>query len=80
MAVMIIGLGGIGAVVAEMLARCGVGRLILYDYDKVEGANMNRLFFRSGFADLLALFVVNMGGSQIYAGFADLFSASMEGL
>lgn len=30
---------------AEMLVRCGIGKLILYDYDKVELANMNRLFF-----------------------------------
>jgi ubiquitin-like modifier-activating enzyme 5 len=28
-----------------MLTRCGVGKLILFDYDKVELANMNRLFF-----------------------------------
>ena len=28
-----------------MLVRCGVGKLILYDYDKVELANMNRLFY-----------------------------------
>jgi ubiquitin-like modifier-activating enzyme 5 len=28
-----------------MLTRCGVGKLIIYDYDKVELANMNRLFF-----------------------------------
>lgn len=28
-----------------MLTRCGVGKLVLYDYDKVELANMNRLFF-----------------------------------
>lgn len=31
---------------AEMLTRCGVGKLILFDYDKVEMANMNRLFFQ----------------------------------
>lgn len=30
---------------AEMLTRCGIGRLLLYNYDKVELANMNRLFF-----------------------------------
>jgi len=24
---------------------CGIGKLILFDYDKVELANMNRLFF-----------------------------------
>eukprot|EP00514_Thraustochytrium_sp_LLF1b_P013618 CAMPEP_0184545108 /NCGR_PEP_ID=MMETSP0199_2-20130426/4076_1 /TAXON_ID=1112570 /ORGANISM="Thraustochytrium sp., Strain LLF1b" /LENGTH=860 /DNA_ID=CAMNT_0026939369 /DNA_START=49 /DNA_END=2631 /DNA_ORIENTATION=+ len=44
--VVIVGLGGVGAVVAEMLVRCGVGKLILFDYDTVEMANMNRLFFR----------------------------------
>ena len=26
--------------------RCGIGKLILFDYDKVEMANMNRLFFQ----------------------------------
>ena len=29
-----------------MLTRCGIGKLIMFDYDKVELANMNRLFFR----------------------------------
>ncbi|KAH6831217.1 Rossmann-fold superfamily protein [Perilla frutescens var. hirtella] len=42
----IVGIGGVGSVAAEMLTRCGIGRLLLYDYDKVELANMNRLFFR----------------------------------
>ena len=41
----IVGVGGVGAVVAEMLTRCGIGKLILYDYDTVEIANMNRLFY-----------------------------------
>lgn len=44
--IVVVGIGGIGSVAAEMLTRCGVGKLILYDYDKVELANMNRLFFR----------------------------------
>eukprot|EP00271_Cylindrocystis_brebissonii_P015959 TRINITY_DN39058_c0_g1_i1.p1 TRINITY_DN39058_c0_g1~~TRINITY_DN39058_c0_g1_i1.p1 ORF type:complete len:416 (-),score=103.67 TRINITY_DN39058_c0_g1_i1:208-1455(-) len=44
--VAVVGIGGVGSVAAEMLTRCGVGRLLLYDYDKVELANMNRLFFR----------------------------------
>lgn len=41
----IVGVGGVGSVCAEMLVRCGIGKLILYDYDKVELANMNRLFY-----------------------------------
>jgi ubiquitin-like modifier-activating enzyme 5 len=28
-----------------MLTRCGIGKLIIYDYDKVELANMNRMFY-----------------------------------
>ena len=43
--VLIVGIGGIGSVVAEMLTRCGIGKLILYDYDRVELANMNRMFY-----------------------------------
>ncbi|CAH3024144.1 unnamed protein product [Porites evermanni] len=44
--VVIVGIGGVGSVTAEMLTRCGIGKLLLFDYDKVELANMNRLFFR----------------------------------
>lgn len=33
--VLIIGVGGIGSVTTEMLTRCGIGKLIFYDYDKV---------------------------------------------
>ena len=44
--VIIVGIGGIGSVAAEMLTRCGIGKLILFDYDTVELANMNRLFFQ----------------------------------
>ena len=40
--ILIVGIGGVGSVAAEMLTRCGIGKLILYDYDKVELANMNR--------------------------------------
>jgi ubiquitin-like modifier-activating enzyme 5 len=44
--VAVVGVGGVGSVVAEMLARCGIGKLVLFDYDKVELANMNRLFYQ----------------------------------
>ena len=33
---------GVFSVVAEMLTRCRIGKLILYDYEKVELANINR--------------------------------------
>jgi len=44
--VIVVGMGGVGSVAAEMLTRCGIGRLLMFDYDRVEIANMNRLFFR----------------------------------
>ncbi|XP_046752473.1 ubiquitin-like modifier-activating enzyme 5 [Diprion similis] len=44
--VAVVGVGGVGSVTAEMLTRCGIGKLVLFDYDKVELANMNRLFFQ----------------------------------
>eukprot|EP00095_Tigriopus_kingsejongensis_P004699 snap_masked-scaffold276_size226481-processed-gene-0.11 protein:Tk04699 transcript:snap_masked-scaffold276_size226481-processed-gene-0.11-mRNA-1 annotation:"ubiquitin-like modifier-activating enzyme 5" len=53
--VAVVGVGGVGSVTAEMLTRCGIGKLILFDYDQVacsndsksvELANMNRLFFQ----------------------------------
>ena len=44
--VLIVGIGGVGSVTAEMLTRCGIGKLVMFDYDTVELANMNRLFFR----------------------------------
>ena len=38
----IAGAGGLGSNVAVMLARCGVGHLILIDHDTVEASNLNR--------------------------------------
>jgi len=38
----IAGLGGLGSHVATALARTGVGRLVLVDYDVVEPSNLNR--------------------------------------
>lgn len=38
----IMGLGGLGSVVAVALARIGVGRLVLADFDVVEPSNLNR--------------------------------------
>lgn len=41
-AVGIAGLGGLGSAVAVALARVGVGRLVLADFDVVEPSNLNR--------------------------------------
>jgi len=40
--VAIAGLGGLGSNIAVMLARSGVGQLLLVDYDIVEPSNLNR--------------------------------------
>ena len=34
--VAVVGMGGVGSVACEMLTRCGLGRLLIYDYDRVE--------------------------------------------
>ena len=40
--ILVLGLGGVGGYVTESLARCGIGNLILVDYDKVDVTNINR--------------------------------------
>jgi tRNA threonylcarbamoyladenosine dehydratase len=40
--VLIAGLGGVGGICAEMLARAGVGKLTIVDADVVEASNRNR--------------------------------------
>lgn len=39
----VVGVSGTGSIVAEMLARLGIGRLILIDFDVVEKKNLNRI-------------------------------------
>ena len=41
--VAVVGLGGVGSLVAEYLARLGVGNLILIDPDKIESSNLSRV-------------------------------------
>lgn len=43
--VAILGCGGLGSNVAEMLVRSGVGRLTIVDFDTVDERNLNRQFF-----------------------------------
>jgi len=42
--VSVIGLGGLGGAVTEILARIGIGRLSLFDADHFEDSNLNRQF------------------------------------
>lgn len=43
--VMVVGCGAVGSFAIEALARCGIGNLILIDFDKVEESNINRQLF-----------------------------------
>ena len=44
--VALVGIGGVGVGVVEMLTRCGIGKIIIYDYDTIELANMNKYALR----------------------------------
>ena len=41
----IAGAGGLGSNVAIALARAGIGRLVIVDFDKVEESNLNRQYY-----------------------------------
>ena len=49
--VCVIGVSGTGSIVAEQLARLGIGEIILIDFDKMEERNLNRIL-NSSLADL----------------------------
>lgn len=44
LSVAVVGVSGTGSPVCEMLARLGVGRLVLIDPDKIEPKNLNRIY------------------------------------
>ena len=46
--VAVIGLGGVGSLVAEYLARLGVGNLVLIDPDEIESSNLSRVVGATG--------------------------------
>lgn len=47
-AVAVCGLGGLGSNIAIALARAGVGRLILIDFDRVDVTNLHRQQYKAG--------------------------------
>jgi ThiF family/Prokaryotic homologs of the JAB domain len=62
MSVCVIGVSGTGSIVAEQLARLGVGEIILIDFDKLEARNLNRIL-NSSLADVDALKVEMFAGA-----------------
>ena len=40
--ILVFGVGGVGGYAVEMLVRCGVSKIILVDFDKVDETNINR--------------------------------------
>ena len=40
----VIGVGGLGCNIATHLAGAGIGRLLLFDFDKISETNLNRQF------------------------------------
>ena len=44
----VFGIGGVGSFTAEALGRCGVGKLILIDFDRINVSNINRQIHSTG--------------------------------
>ena len=42
----IIGVGGLGCLSSELVVRCGVGTVVLFDFDKVDVINLNRCMYK----------------------------------
>lgn len=42
LSVLVLGVGGVGGYVVESLVRCGISKIILVDYDKIDVTNINR--------------------------------------
>jgi len=61
--VVILGVGGLGGYAVEMLARIGVGKLLLVDFDKFETTNLNRQIIST--EDNLGLLKVEEGKKRI---------------
>jgi ubiquitin-like modifier-activating enzyme 5 len=70
----VVGVGGVGSMAAEMLVRCGVGRLYLYDFDTVELANMNRMFFTPADVGRFKVDAAKKSLDQISQGNCEIFT------
>jgi len=59
----IAGCGGLGSNCAVALARSGIGKLVLVDFDRVEAGNLNRQYF---FSDQIGLYKASALKDNIY--------------
>ena len=59
----IAGCGGLGSNCAVALARSGIGKLVLVDFDRVEAGNLNRQYF---FSDQIGLYKASALKENIY--------------
>src|SRR5579872_2813841 len=86
LSVAIVGCSGTGSIVAEQLARLGVGRLVLIDPDSIEEKNLNRIL-NSGKEDsylnrpkveVLAMAIAHMGlGQEVVALHSNLIKSEI---
>lgn len=63
--VAIFGVGGVGGTVVEMLARTGIGTLILIDFDKFDETNLNRQILSS--RDKIGCVKIEVAKERVYA-------------
>ena len=63
----IAGLGGLGSNIAMMLARSGVGHLLLIDFDSVEPSNLNRQHYMVSHLGMPKSEAINFTGQPIHS-------------
>ena len=58
--VFIVGAGGLGCPIADLLCRAGVGEIGIIDYDKISLSNLNRqTLFNKNIKNIINIFVIN---------------------
>lgn len=62
--VLVVGLGGVGGVACEQLARAGVGHFTLVDHDRVDATNINRQII--AFSDTVGMPKVTLVADMLY--------------
>ncbi len=74
--VLIAGIGGLGCIVAELLVRTGVRKLILIDKGKIDEPDLNRQIFYT--IDDIGKYKVEIAQKRLYSIFRDKFLISIK--